>query len=105
MKRIAAVMACAVVAAGLAAVQAAEEADAKTQAGTLVSANATQVVVKTDNGVEKTVQFADAHTVTVDGKAGTHSDLKAGMKVTITLNELGRATKVEAKSAAKPVKP
>lgn len=90
-------LACGIVTAGLTIVVHAAEEE-KTHTGTVVSASATQLVMKSAAGAEHTMKAADKVTVTLDGKEAKLADLKAGSKVTVTTNAAGSMTKVVATS-------
>ena len=63
-------------------------------AGTVKSVDAVKKsVVVTAGDKDTTITWDDTTAVTVDGKAGTAADIKAGAKVTVT-HEGGKASKI-----------
>ena len=58
-----------------------------------VDAAKKSAVVTDAAGKDHTVTWDDKTAVTVDGKAGTAADVKAGAKVTVT-HEAGKASKI-----------
>jgi hypothetical protein len=70
--------------------------------GVFVKVDGTNLVVTVEK-VDTTIATDDKTTVTVDNAAAKLADLKAGMKVSVTMADGGKvAAKVEAKTAPAP---
>jgi hypothetical protein len=80
---------------------AAEEKKGGTHEGTVVKTEEGKLVMNDKAGKEHSHMIGKDAKVTLDGESSKLTDLKKGDKVTVTTDDSGKVTKIEAKRDAK----